>query len=84
MKNYQANTRGENPNPVVKEILDGIEIGVVLLNPEGKIIFANRASEEIFSWANAYSAFFPREQRSSGCERGTDKSFFIKKRVGCL
>ena len=47
MKDHQENTRGDNPNPVVKQILDGIEIGVVLLNKEGKIIFANRASEEI-------------------------------------
>ena len=47
MNKHEATIRAERPNPVVKEILDGIEIGVVLLNREGKIIFANKASEEI-------------------------------------
>ena len=37
----------ETPSSFVKEILDGIEIGVFLLDRGGKIIFANKKSEEI-------------------------------------
>ena len=50
MKVYEKSMWGDKPNPVVKEILDGIKTGVVLLNREGKIIFANKASERILEY----------------------------------
>ena len=47
---YEKNRGGDKPHPVVEEILDGIEIGVILLNREGKILFANKASEAILEY----------------------------------
>ena len=88
MKNHQATTKGENPNPVVKEILDGIAIGVVLLNPEGKIIFANRASEKIlehkrdFLLGRRLLSLFPQGAKEFGMQKGNGQVFFHKKKGG--
>jgi PAS domain S-box-containing protein len=88
MKDHQATTRGEKPNPVVKEILDGIEIGVVLLNREGKIIFANRASEEILEYKRDFLlgrrllSLFPQGDKELGMQKGNGQVFFHKKKGG--
>lgn len=47
MKGNQRFSGMERPGPFVKEILDRIETGVILLDKGGKVIFANKASEEI-------------------------------------
>ncbi len=88
MKEYEETTRGESPNPVVREILDGIEIGVVLLNREGKIIFANKASEEILEHkrellvGKRLLSLFPQGAKEIGVRKGDGKIFFHKKREG--
>jgi PAS domain S-box-containing protein len=88
MKDYQETTKGEKPNPVVKEILDGIEIGVVLLNREGKIIFANRASEEILEHkrdvllGRRLLSLFPQGSKELGMRKGDGQVFFHKKKGG--
>jgi PAS domain S-box-containing protein len=80
--------RGESPNPVVREILDGIEIGVVLLNREGKIIFANKASEEILEHqrdllvGKRLLSLFPQGAKEIGIRKGDGKIFFHKRREG--
>jgi PAS domain S-box-containing protein len=86
MKDYQENTKGEKPNPVIKEILDGIEIGVVLLNREGKILFANKASEEIleqkrdFILGKRLLSLFPQGAKELRMQKGDSQVFFHKKR----
>ena len=88
MRDRQETSRGEKPNPVVKEILDGIEIGVVLLNREGKIIFANRASEEILEHkrdvllGRRLLSLFPQGSKEFGMQKGDGQVFFHKKRGG--
>jgi signal transduction histidine kinase len=88
MKDHQENTRFERPNPVVKEILDGIEIGVVLLNREGKIIFANKASEEIlehkrdFLLGERLLSLLPQGAKELGIRKGDGQIFFHKKKGG--
>jgi len=88
MKDYEETARGEGPNPVVREILDGIEIGVVLLNREGKIIFANKASEEILEHkrdllvGKRLLSLFPQGAKEIGVRKGDGKIFFHKKREG--
>ncbi|MBW2040257.1 MAG: PAS domain-containing protein [Deltaproteobacteria bacterium] len=47
MKGNEKSSGAERPGPFVKEILDGIDIGVVLLDKGEKVIFANKASKEI-------------------------------------
>src|SRR4030042_3872530 len=86
MKVYEKNKWGDKPNPVVKEILDGIEIGVVLLNREEKIIFANKASEDILQYKREFllgkrllSLFPPRVQELDSRE-GNGQIFFHNKR----
>lgn len=80
-------TRGDNtPHPIVEEILDGIEIGVVLLNREEKIIFANRASEEILKYKREYLlgkrllSLFPQEVKEFDRREGDGGIFFHKKK----
>jgi PAS domain S-box-containing protein len=88
MKDHQEATKFERPNPVVKEILDGIEIGVVLLNREGKIIFANKASEEIlehkrdFLLGKRLLSLLPQGAQELGIRKGDGQIFFHKKRGG--
>jgi PAS domain S-box-containing protein len=88
MEDHQENTRFEKPNPVVKEILDGIEIGVVLLNREGKIIFANKASEEIlehkrdFLLGKRLLSLLPQGAKELGIRKGDGQIFFRKKKGG--
>jgi PAS domain S-box-containing protein len=86
MQNHQEVTRFERPNPVVKEILDGIAIGVVLLNREGKIIFANKASEEIlehkrdFLLGKRLLSLLPQGAKELGIRKGDGQISFHKKR----
>lgn len=86
MKDNQASTRGEKPNPVIKEILDGIEIGVILLNREGKILFANKASEEILEQnrdvivGKRLLSFFPQRAKELSMQKGESQVFFNKKK----
>ncbi len=47
VKSNEKSRSVERPGPFVKGILDGIETGVILLDRGEKIIFANKASEEI-------------------------------------
>jgi len=88
MKEYEEAARGEGPNPVVREILDGIEIGVVLLNKEGKIIFANKTSEKIleqkrdFLVGKRLLSLFPQGTKEIGTRKGDGQIFFHKKREG--
>jgi signal transduction histidine kinase len=88
MKDYEETIKGEGPNPVVREILDGIEMGVVLLNKEGKIIFANKASEDILERqrdllvGKRLLSFFPQGAKEIGVRKGDGKIFFHKKREG--
>ncbi len=89
MKNHQETTSVERPNPVVKEILDGIEIGVLLLNREGKIIFANKASEEILDHkrdlllGKRLLSLFPQGAKDSfDMRKGNGQIFFHKKGGG--
>jgi PAS domain S-box-containing protein len=80
--------KGESPNPVVREILDGIEIGVVLLNRDGKIIFANKASEEILVQKRDLLVgkrllnLFPQGAKGLGMRKGDRKIFFHERREG--
>ena len=88
MNKHEATIRAERPNPVVKEILDGIEIGVVLLNREGKIIFANKASEEILELkrdlllGKRLLSLFPQGAREVGVRKGDGKIYYRKKGGG--
>jgi PAS domain S-box-containing protein len=88
MKDLQESTKGEKPNPVVKEILDGIEIGVILLNREGKIIFANRASEDILEHkrdnllGRRLLSLFPQGSKELGMRKGNGQILFHKRKGG--
>ena len=88
MKEYEETTRGDSPNPVVREILDGIEIGVVLLNKEGKIIFANKTSEKILEHkrdllvGKRLLSLFPHGTKELGMRKGNGQIFYHKKREG--
>ena len=83
---YEKNRVGDKPHPVVEEILDGIEIGVILLNREGKILFANKASEAILEYEREFLlgkrllSFFPQEAKELDIQQGEGKIFFHKKR----
>jgi len=88
MKEYEETTKGDDPNPVVREILDGIEIGVVLLNREGKIIFANKISEKILEHkrdllvGKRLLSLFPHGAKEIGMRKGDGQIFFHKKGEG--
>ncbi|RLB04554.1 MAG: hypothetical protein DRG50_08660 [Deltaproteobacteria bacterium] len=47
MKGNDKSIKAQGHGPFVREILDGINMGVILLDKVGKIIFANKASVEI-------------------------------------
>ena len=85
MKVYEKTRWVDKPNPVVKEILDGIEIGVVLLNREEKIIFANKASEEILQYKREFLlgkrllSLFPQGDKELDRREGDGKIFFHKR-----
>ena len=87
---YQKIGGGDKTHPVVEEILDGIEIGVILLNREGKIIFANKASETIlesereFLVGKRLLSLFPQEARELDIHKGEGKIFFHKKKGNTL
>lgn len=87
-KDYEETTKGDSPNLVVREILDGIEIGVVLLNKEGKIIFANKASEKILEHkqnllvGKRLLSLFPQGAKEIDMRKGDGQIFFHKKRKG--
>jgi PAS domain S-box-containing protein len=86
IKVYEKSQEGDKPHPIVEEILDGIEIGVVLLNREEKIIFANKASEEILQYKREFLmgkrllSLFPQEVKEFGRQEGDGRIFFHKKR----
>ncbi len=88
MKEYEEISRGEGSNPVVREILDGIEIGVVLLNKEGKIIFANKTSERILEhkrdllMGKRLLSLFPHGTKEIGTKKGDGQIFYHKKGEG--
>jgi PAS domain S-box-containing protein len=88
MKEYEETSRGEGSNPVVREILDGIEIGVVLLNREGKIIFANKTSERILEhkrellMGKRLLSLFPLGTKEIGTKKGDGQIFYHKKGEG--
>ena len=86
IKVYEKRREENTPYPIVKEILDGIEIGVVLLNREEKIIFANKASEEIlqhkreFLLGKRLLSLFPQEVNEFDRQEGDRGIFFNKKK----
>lgn len=88
IKNYEKSRIPEKSSPFVKEILDGIEIGVVLLDKEGKIIFANKASEVIlrkkreFLVGRHLPSLFVQEFKGLGRKKGERQIFFQKKEGG--
>jgi PAS domain S-box-containing protein len=86
MKVYEKANWGDRPHPMVEDILDGIEIGVVLLNREEKIIFANKASEEILQYKREFLlgkrllSLFPRGVKEFDRREGDGQIFFHKKK----
>lgn len=86
MKVYEKSMWGDKPNPVVKEILDGIKTGVVLLNREGKIIFANKASERILEYkkesllGKRLLSLFPQVVKETNNRNKNEQIFFYKQR----
>lgn len=87
-REYEEIAKGEGTNPVIREILDGIEIGVVLLNKEGKIIFANKASEGILEQrrdmlvGKRLLSLFPSAAKELGLVEDDGKIFLHKKEKG--
>jgi PAS domain S-box-containing protein len=78
----------ETPSPFVKEILDGIEIGIFLLDKGGKIIFANKASEEILGGNREFFLnkplinFLSQEAERLGEDKEDGPIYFQKKKGG--
>jgi PAS domain S-box-containing protein len=90
MKLEEKAMGGDRPHPMMAEILDGIEIGIVLLNREEKIIFANKASEEIlqckreFLLGKRFLSLFPHKVKEFSQRDGDGQIFFHEKRGDAL
>jgi signal transduction histidine kinase len=87
---YQKIGGDEKTYPVVEEILDGIEIGVVLLSRDGRILFANKASgtilesEREFLIGKRLLSLFSQEPKELDIHKGEGKIFFHKKKGNTL